>query len=285
MVLGLYQLALGRYGSKLSILDEFRAGGDGYRVELVFAATRRSNMSWVGENLPGWRWNIYRVDDEKAELTVPVNKGNEAMVYLTYLIDRYSTLPEMAVFMHDGRYQWHNDNPLYDSVISIQNLNFTFVKSTGYVNLRCSNILGCPAELEPARYLRERPNDFDHPTAMEFPNSFMELFPGRSVPEKVGTPCCSQFAVSREVILRRPVEEYIRYREWLVKTDLPSDITGRIFEYLWHMIFGKPAQSCPDERACYCQTYGLCKLSEEEVGEQWTWRGLDLPENWPDEMD
>jgi hypothetical protein len=31
----------------------------------------------------------------------------------SYIIDRYETLPDVTVFMHGGRYQWHNDNPLY----------------------------------------------------------------------------------------------------------------------------------------------------------------------------
>lgn len=53
--------------------------------ELVFAAMRHSNMSWVNETLPQWPANIYRADISpgQADLTVPVNRGNEAMVYLT----------------------------------------------------------------------------------------------------------------------------------------------------------------------------------------------------------
>lgn len=55
--------------------------------ELVFAAMRASNMSWVEENVPEWPVNIYRVDVPPGEddLTVPMNKGNEAMAYLTYV--------------------------------------------------------------------------------------------------------------------------------------------------------------------------------------------------------
>lgn len=55
--------------------------------ELVFAAMLKSNMSWVTENLPEWHSNIYRVDasPEQAEWTVPANRGNEAMVFLTYV--------------------------------------------------------------------------------------------------------------------------------------------------------------------------------------------------------
>lgn len=160
------------------------------------------------------------------------------------------------VFVHGGRYQWHNDNPLYgispffptfkefrltklttDSVISIRDLNIPFVKQAGYVNLRCAWPVGCPAELEPARYLAERPDDPRHPTAVEYPDRFLELFPGVEVPEVVGTPCCSQFAVSRGKVHELEQKEYVRLRQWLIETELGSGISGRILEYSWHSMF------------------------------------------------
>ncbi|KAJ5907211.1 uncharacterized protein N7473_004127 [Penicillium subrubescens] len=251
--------------------------------ELVLAAMSYSDMSWVQENLPNWHTNIYRADvpPGEADLTVPVNKGNEAMVFLTYIIDRYDTLPDVIVFMHGGRYQWHNDNPLYDSVISINDLQLPYVRSTGYVNLRCSWVVGCPAELEPARYFRERPEDNGHPTAVEFPDRFIELFPNETLPEVIGTACCSQFAVSREKVRERGIEHYERARRFLIETSLGSEISGRIFEYAWHIMFGQPPQNCPDVRWCYCLTYGYCNMTDEDLQKQWVWRGLILPEGWP----
>lgn len=160
--------------------------------------------------------------------------------------------------MHGGRYQWHNDNPLYgmyldisfplntpqhqikvfntppDSVISINDLQLDYVRETGYVNLRCSWVVGCPVELEPARYFREKPEDNGHPTAVEYPDRFMELFPGEELPELVGTACCSQFAISRGKIHERGIEDYHRARQFLIETRLASEISGRIFEYVWH---------------------------------------------------
>jgi hypothetical protein len=211
--------------------------------ELVFAALRDTNMDWAEEL--SWPANIYRADvpPGEADLTVPVNKGNEAMVYLTYLIDRYDSLPDVTVFLHGGRYQWHNDNPLYDSAISITDLNLDFVRETGYVNLRCTWAIGCPAELEPARYLRERPDDPQHPTAVEYPDQFKLLFPGKEVPELVGSNCCSQFAVSRTQIHRRPKSDYERFRRWLVETKLDSSTSGRIMEYSWHSMLTLPLAS------------------------------------------
>lgn len=102
------------------------------------------------------------------------------------------------------------------------------------MNLRCAWSVGCPRELEPARYLRERPDDKGHPTAVEYPDRFMELFPRAEVPEVVGTPCCSQFALSKTKIYEQSLERYVRLQRWLMETDLEAGISGRILEYSWH---------------------------------------------------
>lgn len=222
--------------------------------------------------------------------------------------------------MHGGRYQWHNDNPLYgksiqphtytqsllitcnpDSVISIKDLQLNYVQQAGYVNLRCAWAIGCPAELEPARYYHERPNDVGHPTAMEFPDQFMKLFPGEPLPNVVGIPCCSQFAVSKEAVHLRSKKDYIRMRKWLLESPLDAATSGRIFEYAWHsmcishmefslgdgltvsftVMFGKVAQLCLDMQECYCNTYGYCDMDDEKLSNQWVWRGLVLPQGWP----
>jgi hypothetical protein len=38
------------------------------------------------------------------------------MAYLTFIIDRYRTLPDVTVFLRDKRYIWSNDNPLYGEI-------------------------------------------------------------------------------------------------------------------------------------------------------------------------
>jgi hypothetical protein len=62
----------------------------------------------------------------------------------------------------------------------------------------------------------------------------MELFPNETLPEVIGTACCSQFAVSKEKVRERGVEHYERARRFLIETSLGSEISGRIFEYAWH---------------------------------------------------
>jgi len=55
------------------------------RVEIVVASQTSEDTSWVDRHLSDWARSIYVTDDPSAKLTVPKNKGREAMVYLTWV--------------------------------------------------------------------------------------------------------------------------------------------------------------------------------------------------------
>ena len=118
-----------------------------------------------------------------------------------------------------------------------------------------------------------------------FRTGFMELFPGVEVPEEVGVSCCAQFGVTRSKVLERPKSDYIRFRKWLAETPLQDDLSGRIMEYSWHMIFGKGPVYCPTAEECYCKVFGLCDLSCPDEGDCAGRYVLppfsSLPEGWP----
>jgi hypothetical protein len=44
---------------------------------------------------------IYEKEKPENKHNIPVNKGNEASVYLKYIIDNYENLPEFTFFVHD----------------------------------------------------------------------------------------------------------------------------------------------------------------------------------------
>ncbi|KAI1114121.1 hypothetical protein F5Y14DRAFT_415532 [Nemania sp. NC0429] len=262
-------------------------------LELVVASIKSENTSWIPALLPDWRANIYVADDSRAPLTVPVNKGREAMVYLTYLIDRYDSLPENVVFVHASRFAWHNDDPDYDALPTLRSLRLAHLRVAGYVNLRCVWVIGCPGEIRPAidaaadDQEKEKGKGKGKLTAKHvYKQAFEELFPGAPLPELVAVSCCSQFAVTRETVRARPREDYVRFREWLIATPLDDDLNGRVFEFSWHIIFGKEPVHCPSAAECYCNVFGLCDIPCNDQSSACDGRYTlppysTLPKGWP----
>lgn len=76
------------------------------------------------------------------------------------------------------------------------------------------------------------------------------------VPTEVAAACCAQFAVARWQILRRSRGEYEKYRKWLIETELGDEESGRVLEYMWHIIFGRPAVDCEEYGECMRAIYG-----------------------------
>lgn len=58
-----------------------------HKQAIVVASLQADETSWIHEHLPEWYLFRYVADDKHAELSVPENKGREAMVYLTYVCD------------------------------------------------------------------------------------------------------------------------------------------------------------------------------------------------------
>lgn len=57
----------------------------------------------------------------------------------------------------------------------------------------------------------------------------------------MGAACCAQFAVSRDRVLERPLSDYEGLRQWVVDTHLSDAHSGRVLEFLWHVVFGMTA--------------------------------------------
>jgi len=163
----------------------------------------------------------------------------EANAYLAYIVQNYDRLPSTIAFVHphkDGYpTAWHTDNRLHSNVESLQTLNIDFIQRNGYANLRCIHDPGCPNEVMP---FRDPPED--HRTIeAAMPDAWRDLFNNTDVPHILATPCCAQFVVSRTHVHRLPLDEYRKYYRWLMGTELIDETSGRVFEYLWHIIFGQ----------------------------------------------
>jgi hypothetical protein len=200
---------------------------------LVIAATTSSNLSWVEPAIlnTNWRPSIYITDSPNAQLIVPVNRGNEAMVYLTYMIDNYENLPDVMFFHHDHEHAWHQILSATDEVAL---LNEQYILDDGYVSPRCIGSCENVIELS-GRYLPISDLDDSVPREVQI-GSFLYEFLGW-IPSKIASPCCAQFAVRRDVVHNRSLDRWVMVRKWLEETNLSSSSSGRVLEYTWHLLF------------------------------------------------
>jgi hypothetical protein len=125
----------------------------------------------------------------------------------------------------------------YNNILAIRSLNLDYVQRTGFANLRCMLGPGCPAEIMPFR--EEWESDPLRPQERAMAGAWKELFRSENVPQIIATPCCAQFAVSRDQVSKRERAEYMRFATWLMDTSYNDFTSGRVFEYLWHVIFGR----------------------------------------------
>ncbi|KAF2650914.1 hypothetical protein K491DRAFT_720311 [Lophiostoma macrostomum CBS 122681] len=228
---------------------------------LVVARSQSEDTRWLDQDLLEWQKAIYTVDDPNATLRPVKNKGREANVYLTYIIDNYSNLPSLMVFIHGHRKHKHGTRDTrtddhipnteeddirfegfdYDNLEAIKTLKLAHVRQKGYANLRCKTSPGCPDEIQPFRPEMERDWRW-RPQEAKMAGAWKALFGNTTdVPRIIATPCCAQFAVTKEQVLKRKREGYERYLQWLHETPIDDYTSGRVFEFLWHIFFGRDA--------------------------------------------
>ena len=70
---------------------------------------------------------IYDKKNRLNPYNVPINRGNEASVYIKYIVDHYDNLPDYAFFIHDENYSWHHTGSIEDRFIDAINANKLFL--------------------------------------------------------------------------------------------------------------------------------------------------------------
>ena len=231
---------------------------------LVIGKMFDEETDWVAQELSDWQNAIYVVDLPPGEesptgLRTKMNKAREAMPYLTYIIDNYPDFPDVVAFIHPHRRGWHSDARGNDAVNMMRDLRINTVLDRGYVNLRCNNEVGCPDEVQPFRDppdpLRYAEHAFPYVYGHFFNATFTMM---RETIGVVATQCCAQFAVSKDQLLKLPKYEYERFRTYLEETHYDDSVSGRVMEYMWHVIFGRDVVHCENLFDCWCAVYGRC---------------------------
>jgi hypothetical protein len=205
--------------------------------------------------MPGLNIIRYVSDSEAAPYRPPIpRKGREALIYHSYFHDFYDDLPDISIMVHADERPWHLDAALNQSLsFALSHIDLDEVERRQYVNLRVDWDGGCPGWInftKPADEVVAKEQPF---TRQAFQENF--LVPETEVPEVLGAPCCSQFALTRDAIRRNPKEQYKRHMDWLSHTTLSDQIAGRTWEHMWQMLFLGTAIDCPHPFVTYCRLY------------------------------
>lgn len=226
-------------------------------VNLVIATTHNDDISWTSRlRIPNLNIIRYVSDNPLAKYHPPVAKGREALMYFTYLHDFYDGLPDVSIFIHPHETAWHVDGALRGSMLfSLSRLDFNQVLVRHYVNLRVSWENACPDWINTTKRVDESSKKEEPFMRDAFAANFG---PDVQAPEILAGPCCSQFAVTRDAVHRRPRSQYKRSMDWLIETDWSDYIVGRTWEHMWPWLFREKATDCPVEWKTLCRMYGVC---------------------------
>lgn len=207
--------------------------------DVVIAGQESTNLSWTAAL--DHEWNFFQYDANQPDnpdprLRFPKRKGNEVVVYLSYILDNWDKLPWSTFFVHGHAEAWHQEA---DIASLIENLDREQLARYGYISLRCEWLPSCPAEIRPEAHdaVIWGNDPFRAGTEAAVGGNWKLLFPDDKLPQTMASPCCAQFAVTRAAIRRRPKEDYERFLHWLLGSLLDNDLSGRVFEKLWAYIF------------------------------------------------
>lgn len=236
-------------------------------VHLVIASTASEDISWTSQlKIPHLKVIRYVADDPSAAHHPPANKGREAMIYHSYFLDFYDELPDIAILTHAQDISWHMEPLLSHSLhYTLSHLDLLAVQERGYANLRVSWDNACPAYIN---------TSITGTTALEVESqSTREAFLGNfgdasslvnEVPAILAQPCCSQFAVTRDVIRSVPRERYASFVNWLLHSSMDDAVLGRTWEHMFQWLFTNKAVDCPIEWKTYCKMYHICFNGQDE---------------------
>lgn len=194
----------------------------------IVVSRYNKNVDFVYKINNGINVNILIYDKENPEnpFNIPVNKGNEASVYLKYIIDFYDNLSEYTFFIHDEEFSWHHSGSIVDKY------NEAVESKRKYYNINDKNFWNVHNNIPP--HINKK--------LLEWYNEFIEEYiPLSKVPNNkdftFGFHGSAQFLVHKHLITSLPKEFYEKLYNWILTTDLPNWTNGRFLEWTWHVFW------------------------------------------------
>jgi len=173
---------------------------------------------------------IYDKEQPNNPLNIPVNKGQEASVYLKYIIDYYDNLPDFTFFIHDDEYAWHHSGSIIDKYNKAVNSNEMYYN----INDKCY--------WDKPDLIKKSHGDKVYDDFMLWYNDYIEKYiPISKVPNNndfiYGYNGSAQFLVHKDLIRNLPKEFYKKIYDWIITTNISNYFSSRYLEWTWHIFW------------------------------------------------
>jgi hypothetical protein len=225
---------------------------------IVKAKLESEDASWISKLESTWHNDIITIKPIFPHLHPQAHrpdKGRIASAYLRWIVEHYNHLPETTVFLPPTDPFVKDTFDLRDAISSLQ---IPFIQTSGYANLHCPVTKSLTTCNDKVLNVAKPSHEFRVLEA-KIPAIWEELFDKEvAVPERLASVLGATFVVSREQLRKRSVEELVKFWTWLEKTIMDDDSAGLVWEYLWHVVFGKGEMFCPERGRCECDLYGKC---------------------------
>lgn len=131
------------------------------------------------------------------------NYGDEALAYLTYIVENYERLPEAVVFIHGHESAWHAPSSMKHVL-----KNTCFSLAIGYHNLNHGNDARvhdfCLSERgPPPKFQVAAKEEVEGLLRQNWVSVFKPAF-NNTFPRRICSDCCAQFVVSRARLQHHP---------------------------------------------------------------------------------
>jgi hypothetical protein len=189
----------------------------------IVVSRYRKNVNWIYKIKNINKIIIYDKEKPSNPYNIPVNKGNEASVYLKYIIDNYENLTDYTFFIHDEEYSWHHSGSI------INKFNESVMSGKLYYNINDKCILGSIIA-----------NIWYNDILIWYEKYIEKYIPLTSLPDKdwtQGHRGSAQFLVHKSIITKLPKEFYNDLYNWIITTTMPNAKSGRFLEWTWHIFF------------------------------------------------
>lgn len=194
----------------------------------IVVSRYKKNVDFVYKINNGKNINVMIYDklNPDNKFNIPVNKGNEASVYLKYIIDYYDELSDFTFFIHDDEYAWHHTGSIinkYDEAINSKKMYYNINDRNHW---KIKNII--PPDLYKELLLWYNTYIEEYIPISEVPNNSDFIY---------GYLGSAQFLVHKDRIRNLPKEFYKKIYDWIITTDLTNFISGRYLEFVWHILW------------------------------------------------